>query len=68
MEGNIVVDGILASCYASSGHDLGHIGMAPLRWFPGIMEWIFGDDKGRPAFVVMAEELDKQVFSLSNEN
>ena len=28
-EGNIVVDGVLASCYASFDHDLAHIAMVP---------------------------------------
>ena len=31
MEGNIIVDGVLASCYASVDHDLGHIAMVPMR-------------------------------------
>ena len=30
MEGNIVVDGILASCYPSSNPDVAHFGMAPI--------------------------------------
>ena len=34
IEGNIVVDGILASCYAYADHDLGHLGMMPFRWLP----------------------------------
>ena len=46
MEGNIVVDGVLASCYASSDHHAAHIGMTPIRWFPEIMNWIFGVDSG----------------------
>ena len=25
MEGNIIVDGVLTSCYASASHDLAHI-------------------------------------------
>ena len=36
MEGNIVVDGVLASCYAFADHDLAHIGITPMRWFPDI--------------------------------
>ena len=44
MEGNIMVDGVMASCYASIGHDLGHIGITPIRWFPEKMEMIFGND------------------------
>ena len=44
MDGNIVVDGVLASCYAAfPDHDLAHIGMIPIRLFPEITVWIFGD-------------------------
>ena len=45
-EGNIVVNGVLASCYAYFNHDVAHTAMAPLRWFPGMMEWTSGDDNG----------------------
>ena len=38
MEGNIMVDGILASCFASTDHDIA----MPIRWFPTKMAWIFG--------------------------
>ena len=51
MDGNIVVDGILASCYASFDHDFAHIGMLPMQLFPTITEWIFGEDNGSPAYV-----------------
>ena len=34
--GNIMVDGVLASCYASFDHDLAHFGMRPLQWFSEI--------------------------------
>ena len=59
MEGNIVVDGVLASCYPSTHHDLVHIGMTPIRWFAEIFKWIFGDENGILGFVKMAEELAK---------
>ena len=36
-----MVDGILASCYASFDHDLAHIAMTPIQWFPEIIEGIF---------------------------
>ena len=45
-EENIVVDRILASCYASFDHDLAHIAMTPMKLFPELMEWIFGDNNG----------------------
>ena len=38
MEGNIVVGGVLASCYPSVPHDLAHMGMTPIRLFPSIFE------------------------------
>ena len=57
MEGNIVVDGILASCYPSCYHDLGHIGMLPIQLFPTIMEWIFGEDNGSSTYANIVNEL-----------
>ena len=60
--GNIVVDGVLASCYPSVHHDLAHIGMTPIRWFPEIIEWIFGDNSGSLSFVIISEELEKWIM------
>ena len=58
LEGNIIVDGILASCYADiSDHDLAHLSMIPVRKFSAVVEWIFGDDIGLPIFVNTAIEL-----------
>ena len=59
MEGNIVVDGVLASCYASSDHDLAHLGMTPMHWFPQIIQSIFGDDH---SFVNIATDLGRLVL------
>ena len=56
-EGNIVVDGVLASCYASFDHDLAHITMAQIQLFPEIIEGIFGKEKGSLAYVNIAKEL-----------
>ena len=52
-----MVDDILASCYPSVHHDLAHIGMTPIRWFPEILGWIFGDENEILGYVRMAEEL-----------
>ena len=68
MEGNIVVDGVLASCYPSSDHDLAHIGMAPIRWFPGITQWIFGEDNGWSVFTKINEGLGKLVLPFTQLN
>ena len=51
-----MVDDVLSSCYPSVHHDLAHIGMTPIRWFPEILEWIFGDENGILSWVKMAEE------------
>ena len=54
MNGNIVVDGILASCYAFSDHHLAHLTMTPMRFFPDVMDYIFGVvDNGSPGYVAL---------------
>ena len=64
MNGNIVVDGVLASCYVFPDHDLAHIGLAPIRWFPQMIEWIFGgEENGFPAFVKVAGDMER-VFQI----
>ena len=50
-DGNILVDGVLASCYASSVHDLAHFGMIPMQWYPEMTVWIFGVNNGIPGYV-----------------
>ena len=45
MEGNILVDGVLASCYASVDYDLAHLAMKPLLWFPSVMDLLLGEEK-----------------------
>ena len=62
-EGNIMVDGVLASCYASFDHNLAHIVMAPLQWFPEIMELIFGEKNGSPVFVNIMKYLGRLAVS-----
>ena len=60
--GKIIVDGILASCYALSDHDMAHIGMLPMRWFPGLSERVFGKDSESPNFINVIGELANIVF------
>ena len=57
--GNIIVDGVLASNYADVDHNLVHLAMMPMQWIPEFIKWIFGDDIGFPAFVSVARELAK---------
>ena len=51
-----MVDGILASCYPVD-HDLAHLGMMPIQWFPEMIEWIFGVNNGFQVYVMTTEEL-----------
>ena len=69
MEGNIIVDGVLASCYASFHHDLAHIAMTPIRWFPGVIEWIFGEKNGSSVYVDLVGDLGRWLLphGLQNE-
>ena len=35
---------------------MAHIGMAPMRWFPGIMQMIFGNEDNISVFTKINEE------------
>ena len=61
-EGNIMVDGVLASCYATVDHDLAHIAMAPMRRFPRIMKKIFGEDAQFSTFAKIGGQLGNLVL------
>ena len=64
MDGNIIIDGVLASCYPSADHDMAHIAMAPMRWYPEVVEMIFGEHNGFSAYANINEELGKLVTPL----
>ena len=52
VEGNLVVDGVLASSYGSFPHGLAHAALAPLRWwwwYPGVLRRIFRVEERYPA-------------------
>ena len=59
VEGNIIVNGVLASCYASTHHDLAQYIMKPNQWYPAIINWIFGIDNGSPVYVTSLKEVKK---------
>ena len=61
VDGNIIVDGVLASCYAFTNHDLAHIAMTPLRWFAEVIKWINKYNK-YPVLLDVAENLDRMLF------
>ena len=65
MDGKIIVDGILASCYAFYDHEIAHIGITPMRWFPWLIERIFGKDNKSPDFLNVIGDLAKIVLPSS---
>ena len=67
MDGNIMVDGVLASWYASFDHDLAHIVMAPMRMFPEIFQWAFGMDNENPGFVNIAKDMGRWMMPFTNQ-
>ena len=58
-DGNIIVDGVLTSCYTDFDHDLAHFTMIPMKWFSEKMEWIFGDDTGFSIYANTFKELGR---------
>ena len=64
MEGNLMVDGVLASCYASfPDHYMAHFTMALIRWFPKLIHWIFGEDNESPVYVEITEQFCRSIFA-----
>ena len=61
-EGNIVVDGVLTSCYPSASHELSHIGMTPIQIFSEIIEWIFGEHNCSPGYAIISEGLARWII------
>ena len=65
-EGTIIVDGVLSSCYAHSpDHDVAHFVLTPLRWFPDIIHWIFGENIGMPFYVEIAAYFGNMIIPQS---
>ena len=64
-EGNIVIDGMLASCYAFSDHNLAHITVTPMLWFPEMIEWIFGMEKVSQGYVSILTDLGEFLLPFS---
>ena len=57
-----MVDGVLASCYAFSDHDLAHIDLTPIRLFPGLINLVFGEDQESPTYLLVADQLIRWVL------
>ena len=67
-EGNIVIDGMLTSCYAFSDHNLAHITVTPMLWFPEMIEWIFGMEKVSQGYVNILTDLGKLLLPFNTLN
>ena len=52
-----MVDGVLASCYASFDHDLAHLALTPMQWFPDVLRWVFGEENGSLAMLKLLRAL-----------
>ena len=60
-----MVDGVLASCHASSDHDMAHFAMMPMIWLSEKLEWIFGKHNGIPLYVNLAFDLGNMLLPFS---
>ena len=49
----------MVSCYASADHELAHLTVKPIIWFPEIFQWIFNDDSGFSVYAKFAADLGK---------
>ena len=56
MEGNIMVDGVLASCYADHDHDMSDLAVAPISWMPGLIEAVFNVHTDSPGYVGLVDD------------
>ena len=61
-EGNIIVDEVLASCYASFDHTLAHFAMTPLQLFPQMVEWIISGDNEIQDYVGRAKSVGRYLL------
>ena len=62
MEGNIVVDGVLASCYANYDHDISHFAVAPISLMPRLIEAVFNVHNESPGYVSLVDDISALWF------
>ena len=63
MEGTIMVDEVLASCYPSEDHDIIHNMLLLVRYFPHFTMWIFGKENGFYSYIKILEHIHKWVVA-----
>ena len=59
MEGNIVVDGVLASCYAVVDHGIVQMVMKPIQWYCDVVKLVFGDENGASAYISVVRTIGR---------
>ena len=57
MNAKIMVDKVLASCFADFHHELAYSVMIPMQTFSELKEMIFGNEAGFPVYVSTADSL-----------
>ena len=57
-----MVNGVLTSCYASFAHDLAHIAMKPMEWYPEIIQEIFAEDDEISTFIRASKDIGKWIL------
>ena len=62
MEGNIVVDGVLASCYSGHDHDMAHFAVSPISWVTGLIEGIFNVHNESPGYAKLVDNVSALWF------
>ena len=55
------MDGVLASCYASFDHDIQHIVLQPLLWFPSLMDLLLGEEESLNSYVTILEHVGEMM-------
>ena len=62
-EGNIVVNSVVASCYAViSDHDMAHWSFAPVRWLSMLKEMVFGLRPETPVDERLVETIQRRTY------
>ena len=60
--GNLVVGGVLASCYGSFNHDIAHFAMKPVQQLKGMLEWIFGWNNGVQVYTIIVKSVGRYIM------
>ena len=66
-EGKILVDGVLASCYADVHQDVAHLTMTPMQKMSAMLGWVFGDEAGFPISVKTTQQVGMLLVPNGNE-